>query len=259
MAGHNPFPGENNTGHVWDNTVRELNNPIPRWWMMGFYISLAWIVGYTILYPTMLPNATDTEGLLGWTKIKEFNKSMEEVEVIRAKYETQISAKTAAEILADDGLSTCGQGAPSFPVLADDDWLYGGTVENLVHTITNGRRGMMPAQVSLKPDEVDALANAIINGSVVGEPLFKTKSCFACHGLNAKGNPALGSVDLTDSIYRFVEEDQLASVKQTIRHGVNFIGDKETRVALMPSFKKRLNENDIKKLAVYVHNLGGGL
>ncbi len=76
--------------------------------------------------------------------------------------------------------------------------------------------------------------------------------------MDGKGKQVLGSADLTDSIWRFKEEDQLASVKYTIKHGVNFAGDPETRTAIMPSFKQRLSENDIKKLAVYVHQLGGG-
>lgn len=278
MAENNPFPGENNTGHIWDDNIRELANPIPRWWMIGFWASLAWVVGYAILYP-MIPTTTDyTKGVTGWTAMGEMDDAVAKVDAVRAQFEEQIANKSAAEILADDGLSTyavksarvlfgdncaaChgagGQGNPSFPVLADDDWLYGGKIENLVTTITNGRRGMMPAQVALKPEEVDKLANAIASGKILEEPLFKTKACFACHGMNAKGNQALGSANLTDAIWRFDEADKVASAKYTIMHGVNFAPDPKTRQAVMPSFKDRLSEADIKKLAVYVHKLGGG-
>lgn len=278
MAENNPFPGENNTGHIWDDNIRELANPIPRWWMIGFWASLAWVVGYAILYPTIPTTKDYTKGVIGWTAMGEMEEAVSKVESIRAPFEEQIANMSAAEILADDGLATyavrstrvlfgdncaaChgagGQGNPSFPVLADDNWLYGGTIDKIVQTITNGRQGMMPAQVALKPDEVDTLAQAIVDGTIADEPLFKTKACFACHGMDAKGNQALGSANLTDQIWRFDEEDKLASVKRTIMHGVNFAPDPNTREAVMPSFKDRLSESEIKKLAVYVHKLGGG-
>lgn len=278
MAENNPFPGENNTGHIWDDNIRELNNPIPRWWMIGFYMSIAWVIGYCIIYPTIPTGKDHTLGVTGWTAQEEFKAAMSEIEAIRAPFEAKLEKMTAAEILADQDLSNyavksarvlfgdncaaChgagGQGNPSYPVLADDDWLYGGKVENLVTTITNGRRGMMPAQVALKPAEVDKLANAIASGKILEEPLFKTKACFACHGMNGKGNPALGSANLTDAIWRFDEADKVASAKYTIMNGVNFAPNPNTRDAVMPSFKDRLSETDIKKLAVYVHKLGGG-
>ncbi|MCW8885199.1 MAG: cytochrome-c oxidase, cbb3-type subunit III [Motiliproteus sp.] len=279
MSDHNPFPGENNTGHIWDDNIRELANPIPRWWMIGFWASILWVVGYGILYP-MIPSANDyTKGVTGWSQIGEFQQGVDEVEAVRAQFEEQIAVKSAAEILADDGLSTyavnsarvlfgdncaaChgagGAGNSGFPVLADDDWLYGGKVENISLTITNGRKGMMTAQGALlKPEEVDALATAIVKGTVADEPLYKTKACFACHGMDAKGNQALGSANLTDAVWRFDEEDRLASAKYTIIHGVNAPNDPQSREAVMPSFKDRLSESDIKKLSVYVYKLGGG-
>ena len=279
MSDKNPFPGENNTGHIWDDNIRELANPIPRWWMIGFWVSLAWVVCYGILYP-MIPSANDhTKGVTGWTQIGEYQEGLDQVQAVRAKFETQIAAKSVAEILADDGLSSyaqnsarvlfgdncaaChgagGSGGPGYPVLADDNWLYGGKIDTLVQTITNGRKGMMTAQAAmLKPEEVDTLANAIVDGTIVQEPLYKTKACFACHGMDGKGNQALGSANLTDAIWRFNEADKLASVKHTILHGVNAGNDAETRQAVMPSFKERLAEGDIKKLAVYVYKLGGG-
>ncbi|MEH6628136.1 MAG: cytochrome-c oxidase, cbb3-type subunit III [Motiliproteus sp.] len=279
MSDHNPFPDENNTGHIWDDNIRELANPIPRWWMIGFWAGILWVIGYGILYP-MIPGANDfTKGVIGWTQIGEYEEGLEEVMAVRAQFEEQITAKSAAEVLADDGLSTyavnaarvlfgdncaaChgagGAGNQGFPVLADDDWLYGGKIENISLTITNGRKGMMTAQGALlKPDEIDTLANAIVAGTVADEPLFKAKACFACHGLDAKGNQALGSANLVDAVWRFENEDRLASAKYTISHGVNAFNDPQTREAVMPVFKDRLSENDIKKLAVYVYKLGGG-
>ncbi len=279
MAENNPFPGENNTGHIWDDNIRELANPIPRWWMIGFWASILWVIGYGILYP-MIPGANDyTKGVTGWTQIGEYKEGVSEVEAVRAQYEDRIATMTAAEMLADDDVAAytqasarvlfgdncaaChgagGQGGPGYPVLGDDDWLFGGKIETLVQTISNGRRGMMTAQGALlKPEEIETLAQAVVNGNIAQEPLYKSKACFACHGMDGKGNQALGSANLTDAIMRFDEEDPVASARYTITHGVNAPNDPKSREAIMPAFKERLSEADIKKLAVYVYKLGGG-
>lgn len=279
MADNNPFPGENNTGHIWDDDVRELDNPVPRWWMIGFWASILWVIGYGFLYP-MIPGLTGfTKGVIGWTQIGEFKEGMSEVEAVRGEYEAKIKGMTGKEILADEGLSSytiasakvlfgdncaaChgagGQGGPGYPVIADDDWLYGGAVETLEQTITNGRMSVMPSHAKLLSDEeVDKLATAIMSGNPAAEPLFMAKACFACHGPDGKGMQALGSANLTDSVWRFAEEDQLASVKYTIKHGVNDTSDSMSRNAVMPKFGDRLSKDGIKKLAVYVYKLGGG-
>ncbi|MCW8847763.1 MAG: cytochrome-c oxidase, cbb3-type subunit III [Sedimenticola sp.] len=279
MADNNPFPGENNTGHIWDDNLRELDNPAPRWWMIAFWASILWVVGYAILYP-MIPGLSGfTKGVMGWTQIGEFKEGMDEVEAVRGEFEAKIKGMTAKEILADEGLSSytvasakvlfgdncaaChgagGQGGPGYPVIADDDWLYGGAVETLEQTIANGRMGVMPSHGKiLKDEEIDALASAIMSGNPTAEPLFMAKACFACHGPDGKGMQVLGSANLTDSVWRFAEEDQLASVKYTIKHGVNDTSDPMSRNAVMPKFGDRLSKDEIKKLAVYVYKLGGG-
>ena len=283
MADKNPFPGENNTGHIWDDNLRELANPPPRWWMIAFWASIIWWIGYAIIYPMWpaLPGGTGfTKGIAGWTQIKEYQEGVAEVEAVRGEFEKKISAMSAADILKDEGLAeytvasakvlfgdncaAChgsgGQGGPGFPVLADDDWLYGGDINTLVQTITMGRKGMMPAKggAELTPAEVDSLAKSIVEGKVAKNPLFLAKGCIGCHGPDAKGMKPLGSANLTDQIYRFVPvngETVLDSVKQTITGGVNVPGG---RVAEMPSFGDRLSKDEIKKLAVYVYKLGGG-
>ncbi|RDE24299.1 cytochrome-c oxidase, cbb3-type subunit III [Motiliproteus coralliicola] len=280
----NPFPGENNTGHIWDDNIRELDNPVPRWWMVGFWASVLWWVAYGILYP-MIPLGEDsTKGVLGWTQIGEYNDGVAEVQAVRAKFEDQIAGMTPAEILADDGLSgyatasarvlfgdncqAChgagGQGGPGYPVLADDNWLYGGTIEAITQTITSGRQGIMVAHgATLSDQEIDTLAQYTVDlsqgqANEAGAELYQTKGCFACHGPDAKGLQIMGSANLTDAIWRFNEDDKLASAKYTIKHGVNAANDPMTREAVMPAFSARLSDNDIKKLAVYVHKLGGG-
>jgi len=283
MADNNPFPGENNTGHIWDDNIRELDNPIPRWWMLAFWASIAWWLGYVILYPAWPIGNESNKGVLGWTAIGEFEEGMAEVEAVRAKYEDQIKGMTAKQVLADPGLTAytvasakvlfgdncaaChgsgGQGGPGFPVIADDVWMYGGAVETIEQTITLGRKGVMPAQAALmSAEEIDKLANYVVGLSQgkedpEGKVLFLQKACIACHGMDAKGIQAMGSANLTDAVWRFAPGG-VESAKQTITHGVNFPSDLQTREAIMPSFKERLSANDIKKLAVYVYQLGGG-
>jgi cytochrome c oxidase cbb3-type subunit 3 len=285
--GNNPFPGENNTGHIWDDDLRELSNPPPRWWTLAFYASIGFVVLYSILYP-MWPGLTGyTKGIMGWSMMDEYNEDLKAIEAVRAPYEDRIAKMSAAEILADselvayveragkvlfgDNCAAChgsgGQGNVGFPVLADDDWLWGGTIDKIQETITMGRKGVMTAHAKiLSADEVDTLANWVVGMSEgkqdeAAKQLFAQKGCIACHGPDAKGMQMLGSANLTDGIFRFRPapgSTQLDSVKQTILHGVNDASDPETREAVMPSFKDRLSADKIKKLAVYVHRLGGG-
>ena len=282
MADKNPFPGENNTGHIWDGNIRELANPPPRWWMIAFWASVIWWIAYGVLYPMWPVGQQPTKGVMGWTSMKEYQEGLAEVEAVRAKYETEIKGLSAKEILANPGLTdytvasakvlfgdncaAChgagGQGNTGFPVLADDDWLYGGSIETIEQTITMGRRGVMTAHGKiLSQAEIDSLANAILEGKPTSDPNFTNKGCIACHGMDGKGMHVLGSANLTDGIYRFKPETgqtQLDSIKYTITHGVNDATDPKTREAIMPTFGDRLSKDDIKKLAVYVYQFGGG-
>ena len=281
MSDQNPFPGENNTGHIWDDTLRELNNPPPTWWTIGLHASWIFVVIYTLVYPSWPLVSSHFKGLIGWTSIGEYKEDLKAIETIRAPFEKKIHNMTAAEILKDNELTnyvlasgkvlfgdncaachgTGGAGNPGYPVLADDDWLYGGDIDTIHTTIMGGRQGMMIAHgAMLSDDEVDKLASAIVNGNIASEPLFTEKGCMGCHGPDGKGMHALGSANLTDGIWRFASRDQLASVKYTIRHGVNDPSDPKTRNAVMPSFAAagKLSDDEMKKLAVYVYKLGGG-
>ncbi len=284
MSEHNPFPGENNTGHIWDDNLRELANPVPGWWLKAFYASIAFVVCYWLIYPAIPLVSNFSRGVTGWTAMGEYYAAMDEVKAIRKPYEDKILNMSAKEMLADaeisayveasgkvlfgDKCSAChgkgGSGNVGFPVLADDDWLHGGTIENIQTTITNGRQPMMPAhEGTLSAAEIDTLANYVVGLSqgkddAAGKALFTGKAaCFACHGSDAKGMTMMGSANLTDGIWRFNEADKLASAKRTITYGVN-AGGTQTRNAQMPSFKHKLTDSEVKKLAVYVHKFGGG-
>jgi cytochrome c oxidase cbb3-type subunit III len=309
MAENNPFPGENNTGHFWDDNLRELRNPAPRWWMIGFWASILWWIGYGILFPMWPTLHGNTEGILGWSQIKEYDEGVAQVQSLRSEYEEKLAGMTPKEIMSDPGLnqytlasakvlfgdncSAChgsgGQGNPGFPVLADDDWLYGGTTAKIGETITGGRKPSMPAHAKiLSKSDIDTLAHWVVQmsdtggkgGSEEGWNLFRTKGCIACHGAKANGHVTdlpngqfvtVGAANLTDGIFRFrpsgVSEDQpltdeqkLASATHTITYGVNQPGVPETRNAEMPAFGQtgKLDQQQIKKLVVYVYQLGGG-
>ncbi len=275
---NNPY-GET-TGHVWDETLAELTNQPPKWWMLGLHASWIFVLLYSIIYPSWPLLTTHTKGVTGWTSIGEYKEDLAAIEEKRAKYEEQLPGKSAAAILADEELSnyvqrsakvlfgdncaachgTGGAGNPGYPVLVDDDWLYGGDIEVIEQTIVNGRTGMMPKMggMQLSDAEVNQLADAIMGGNPASSPLFMEKGCIACHGMDGKGNPLLGAANLTDSIWRFEGADQRASVVHTITHGVNDPSDPQTRSAVMPKFGGgKLSDTEIKKLAVYVKLLGG--
>jgi cytochrome c oxidase cbb3-type subunit 3 len=297
MAENNPFPGENNTGHYWDDNLRELANPPPGWWMIAFWASILWVALYATLYP-FWPTATSyTKGVLGWTQIQEYQEGVAQIQETRKEFEEQIAKMTPAEIAQDPGLkeytvasakvlfgdycAAChasgGAGNVGYPVLADDDWLYGGSMAKIQESIIGGRQGAMTAHEKiLKPEEVDQLANFVYAmyeggpaaGGDAGWALYKEKGCTACHG--EKGNGVLaelpngdvvtvGAANLIDKVWRF-EPAGVESAKHTILYGVNQTDQPESRNAVMPAFgtTKKLGEQEIKKLVVYVHQLGGG-
>ncbi len=212
MSDKNPFPGENNTGHIWDDNIRELDNPPPRWWMLAFWASMAWVLVYVVLYPAIPGITSYTKGIMGWTSIGEYKEGLSEVVEARSEYEARIKDKSAAEILADpdlkgytlaaakvlfgDNCASChgskGQGGPGFPVLVDDDWVFGGSVETVEQTITNGRKGVMTANGStMSGIEIDQMAQDILAGKVTSNPLYVAKGCIACHGVDGKGMQVL--------------------------------------------------------------------
>ncbi|OGT00895.1 MAG: cytochrome-c oxidase, cbb3-type subunit III [Gallionellales bacterium RIFCSPLOWO2_12_FULL_59_22] len=273
------------TGHVWDDDLADLTNQPPRWWMLGLTASALFCVVYFIYYPSfpIVTLNTFTKGIGGWTAIKEMEDAQDEVEAVRGKFEAKLKGMTPAAILADselteyvirsgkvlfgdncaachgqNGIGTHDKDGLFAPILNDDDWLFGGKIDDIHASIENGRRGIMTANKEiLSAAEIDVLADAAAKGQPTSTPLFAEKGCTACHGEDGKGFQAMGSANLTDKIWRF--DGSVAGIKRTITHGVN-AGDPQGRVADMPSFKQagKLSDTEMKKLAVYVYKFGGG-
>lgn len=287
MSTQNNSEKPQDTGHEWDG-IRELTNPPPRWWMIALHASWIFCLIYFVLYPSIPLINDSNEGLLGWTQIKEFKEAVAENDAIKAPYMEKLKTMSAAEIMADpelsnfavsaakavygDNCAAChgagGEGAQGlFPTLADDNWLYGGDMDTIVETITEGRMGMMPAHVDmLESSDIEALADFVIalpEGKTTekGWALFDNVGCTGCHGSDAKGGPIngdnySGAANLTDQIWRFGGSRK--AVLRTIRYGVNQDDVAQTRSAIMPAFGEKLSSEQIKMLAIKIHGMGGG-
>jgi len=285
MSEKHDMSGAPTTGHVWDDDLADLTNQPPKWWMLGLAASALWVVIYFLYYPSIPFSSANSyfPGFGGWTAIKEMEADKGEVDAIRGKFEARLKDMTPAAILADNELTeyvirsgkvlfgdncaachgTNGAGTHDkeglfAPILIDDDWLYGGKIDDVYTSISGGRQGMMMAHKDmLSAEEIDTLAKAIANGQPNSTPLFASKGCTGCHGEDGKGMQFMGSANLTDKVWRF--DGSVEGIKRTIAYGVNS-GDPQARVAVMPSFQEtgKLSDADIKKLAVYVYKFGGG-
>lgn len=294
----NSAGGVPTTGHVWDDDLGDFVNQPPKWWMLGLTASAVWVVVYFVMYPSIPFATSGSFfkgiGLPGtgqWSAIKELAEDQAVLDAVRKPYEDKLKGMTPAAILADAELSeyvtrsgkvlfsdNCAgchgqngvgseQKGEKFavreqglmaPVLLDDDWLFGGRIDDIHASISGGRQGMMMAHKDMLSNaELDTLSNAVAAGNPASTPLFAEKGCTACHGEDGKGVAAMGSANLTDKIWRF--DGSPEGIKHTIRFGVNS-GDSESRNAVMPNFTEagKLSDVDMKKLAVYVYKFGGG-
>jgi cytochrome c oxidase cbb3-type subunit III len=259
--------GENaqTTGHTWDDGLAELNNPMPRWWMWLFYITIVFGLGYLVLYPGL----GSFKGKLGWESKgayqEELAKADQEFGPIFAKYQQQdlktVAADPQAHAIGERlFLTYCAQchgsdahGNKGFPNLTDKDWLYGGEPETIKTTIMNGRNGMMPPMAAAlgSDKDVENVAHYVLSlsGSTsdpIKAGLGKEKfgACAACHGADAHGNQALGAPNLTDKIW--LHGGSVDTVMETIRKGRN---------NTMPAFKEFLGEDKVHLLAAYIWSL----
>ncbi|HYQ73232.1 MAG TPA: cytochrome-c oxidase, cbb3-type subunit III [Gammaproteobacteria bacterium] len=256
-------------GHVWDEDLEELNNPLPRWWLNMFYLTLFFGIGYLVLYPGLGSFA----GMLDWTSIGQYDQ---EIDLADAKYGPLFSRYESMDIVAvaDDEdarrmgerlfvnyCATChgsdARGARGFPNLRDNDWLYGGAPETIKQTIMNGRSGVMPAWESALGGEagVSDVAEYVISlsgrnvdteSAARGGKQYAT-FCAACHGADGTGNQALGAPNLADNIWLY--GGSKARISETIAKGRN---------GVMPAHAEFLGKDKVHLLAAYVYSLSTG-
>ncbi len=259
---------DNTTGHVWDEDLVELNNPLPRWWMWLFVITVVFAAVYLAFYPGLGSNA----GTFNWTSTNQYQAEQEKARVAMAPVYAKFTTMNAEQLARDPQamgigqrlfLNNCSQchgsdarGSKGFPNLTDHDWLGAGTPEYIVQTITQGRTGMMPPMAAAvgSADDVRNVANYVLSlsGSAhnnLAAELGKSKFtvCAACHGPEGKGNPAIGAPNLTDKIWLHGWGEQAI---------VNMVNNGKTNV--MPAQGRLLTPDQIHVLGAYVWSLSQG-
>jgi cytochrome c oxidase cbb3-type subunit 3 len=272
--------------HEWDG-IQEADNPLPRWWLYVFYASIAVSIVYFVLYPAIPFFNSHTTGTLNYTARQQLEKDMAVAATSQASFIEKIAASTPAEIRSDpellnfalaggkasfaDNCAPChgagGAGRPGYPSLADDVWLWGGSLDAIQQTLRHGVRwqadentrvsemprfgkdGLLePAQINDAAQYVLSLTNAATDAKAAerGKAVF-AEQCAACHGPNGEGNQELGAPRLSDAVWLYggTPEEILRQISAA-RHGV------------MPAWQGRLDDPTLKMLTVYVHSLGGG-
>ena len=277
--------GTSTTGHEWDG-IKELNTPLPRWWLWTFYATIVFAIGYTVVYPAWPGLTSATPGVIGYSSRAELDKDVAAAAAAQGGKVAQITATPVAEIVQNEELNrfataagsslfkvNCSQchgtgatGGVGYPNLNDDEWIWGGTIDQIYTTITHGSRSDLDVDTHynimpnfgvdgiLTAEQIDTVAQEVASFSGIeggtatpeGAQLF-ADNCAACHGEKGAGMPELGGPSLVDQIWLY--QGSLAGIKAQInqpRHGV------------MPAWGTRLGDTAVKELAVYVHGLGGG-
>lgn len=257
--------GTGTTGHVWDEDLVELNNPLPKWWLNLFYITIVFAVIYFVLFGGL----GNIGGVLGWSQEGQYEQEMqaatEAQEVIFARYREMDSealiadadARATGQRLFANNCAQChgsdGGGARGFPNLADNDWQYGGSFETIMQTLENGRTGAMPVMVGGLDDK--AIGELVVyvqsmSGQKADPELAAAGKknfdmlCVACHGIDGSGNQALGAPRLTDQIWLYGGDPD--SIRETLVNGRN---------GMMPNFKDTLSEDQRRLITAYVMGL----
>lgn len=255
-------------GHVWDGDLAEYNNPLPKWWLNLFYITLVWGIFYLIAYPGLGTFA----GLLGWSQTKQYEEEVAQAEKTYGPLFERYKGTDIAKLADDPDALAMGRrlfatyctqchgsdagGARGFPNLTDNDWLYGGTPEAIETTILNGRQAAMPAWLAgIGADGVQNVATYVehLSGRQVdqakadaGQKIFST-TCVACHGPDGKGNQMLGAPNLTDDIWLYGGSHE--RIVETVAQGRN---------GHMPAHREFLGEAKVHLLAAYVYSFTKG-
>lgn len=275
--------GVETTGHEWDG-LKELNNPLPRWWVWVWVVTILWSLWYFVVYPSWPVPGGATEGTSGYTQYKELAASQEEIAMRQAAYLEKFEGASFDQIMNDpelyafamaggnaafkDNCATChgtgASGSKGYPNLNDDDWIWGGKIEDIYQTLQYGvradnwdtRMSEMPAfgrDGILEKDDINAVVDYVMGLSEgtskmtdAGYTVFQD-NCAACHGEDAKGLREFGAPNLTDHIWLYGGERE--DVYETVMN---------SRAGMMPAWHERLPDNTIRQISVYVHELGGG-
>ena len=274
----------NTTGHSWDG-IKEFDNPMPRWWLWTFYACIVWAIGYTIAYPAWPMLKEATPGLLGYSTRAEVQQDIDAVETQNAPLWDQIEQVELASLKENTDLhgfavnggaaifkTWCAQchgsgaaGAVGYPNLLDDDWLWGGTVDDIAQTVAYGIRledvvdsrfSEMPAFGEILAEEeitqvvsyVRSLSDAPHDTALAsaGVAVF-LDNCSSCHAEDGTGDRFQGAPNLTDAIWLFGGSEE--AITETVMN---------SRYGVMPNWNTRLSEGEIRAVAAYVHQLGGG-
>ena len=274
------------TGHEWDG-IKEFNTPLPHWWVVTFYATIVWAFAYWVVYPAWPLISGYTTGFWGYSSRGQVAADLADLRKVRGDKGAALEQASLPDIEKDPALLAFAQaqgkaafanncapchgvgatGSKGYPNLNDDDWLWGGNLEEIHETIAYGIRSgspnahdsAMPAfgkNNMLKPDDIVVVANYVrsLSGLTVrpgtdvakGKKLF-ADNCTGCHGDDGKGNPELGAPNLTDRIWLYGSDE--ATIVETISN---------SRSGVMPAWTGRLDDATIKALTVYVHTLGGG-
>jgi len=274
------------TGHSWDG-IEEYNNPLPRWWLWTFYATIIWGIGYTIAYPAWPGIKGATQGLLGYSTREEVAKDIQTFSDANAEIETQLAsadlttvtpgtplydfARNAGAAVFRTNCSQChgsgAAGAVGYPNLLDDDWLWGGALEDIRYTIAHGIRNeddfdahysemprfgadelLEPQQINEVVQHVLALSGQDHDASLAsaGAVVFE-ENCAVCHMEDGAGDPSQGAPNLTDAIWLY------GGSQEAITDSVV-----NARFGVMPAWGLRLDDADVNAVALYVHQLGGG-
>ncbi|WIV96229.1 cytochrome-c oxidase, cbb3-type subunit III [Kinneretia aquatilis] len=264
-ARHRVMASDNSTGHVWDEDLREMNNPLPRWWAILFVLTVVFAGIYLAAYPGLGAN----KGSLGWSSAGQYEKEQADAHKAMSALYAKFNGKPVEQLAQNPEAMAIGErlfanncagchgsdakGSKGFPNLTDSDWLYGGSHETIVQTISNGRNGVMPPMAAAvgTPEDVRNLANYVLslsgsahNSIAAQKGKEKFGACAACHGADGKGNQALGAPNLTDKIWLHGWGED--AVMAMINNGKN---------NLMPAQSTRLSAEQIQVLGAYVWSL----
>jgi len=277
--------GTETTGHVWDG-IKELNTPLPKWWIYVLWATVVWAIGYWVVYPAWPSLSGYTRGIIGYNSHAEHALEVAQAAEAQKVWLDKIAVASVAQVSSDaelaefaqnggravfaENCAPChgagGQGAPGFPVLADDSWMWGGDLAAIEQTIRHGIRSTDPetrvsdmprfgadqmldaAQIGDVTDFVMSLSGTSVDPTVVarGAQVF-ADNCAACHGENGEGKVEVGAPALNDSIWLYGGDRASILAQVTL-----------PRQGVMPAWQGRISDDWIKMVTIYVHNLGGG-